>query len=262
MRSLSFRVEDVPSISGPGPEPGRLPPARGAVRPGPGRGLQGDHRSSRHPHPGASHAARRGRPGPLRARRRAPADLRRLDTQLRESKKKLALVVRASGTTLTGIFGVGPVIAATVIGDVGDVSRFPSRDRFAAYNGTAPVEVSSGDRKIYRLSRRGNRRLNHAIHMAAVTQIRQRTATAAPTTTRRSLRARLTKRRSATSPATTGNPWSPTARSSSARCCLSTRPAARFNRRLRSAARAAGWPPAWGPPVRARWRSGLACRRC
>jgi transposase len=52
------------------------------------------------------------------------------------------------------------------------VVRFPSRDHFAAYNGTAPIEVSSGNRKIYRLSRRGNRRLNHAIHMAAVTQIR------------------------------------------------------------------------------------------
>ena len=52
------------------------------------------------------------------------------------------------------------------------MSRFPSRDHFAAYNGTAPVEVSSGGRKIYRLSLRGNRRLNHAIHMAAVTQIR------------------------------------------------------------------------------------------
>jgi len=52
------------------------------------------------------------------------------------------------------------------------VSRFPSRDHFAACNGTAPIEVSSGPRKIYRLSRRGNRRLNHAIHMAAVTQIR------------------------------------------------------------------------------------------
>ena len=190
------------------------------------------------------------------------ADLRRLDAQLRETRKKLAVAVRASGSTVTEVFGVGPVIAATVIGDVGDVSRFPSRDRFAAYNGTAPVEVSSGDRKLYRLSRRGDRRLNHAIHMAAVTQIRQRTATAAPTTTRRSLRARLTKRRSATSPATTGNSWSRTARSSSARCCLSTRPAARFNRRLRSAARAAGWPPAWGPPVRPRWRGGLACRRC
>ena len=54
------------------------------------------------------------------------------------------------------------------------MSRFPSRDHFAAYNGTAPIEVSSGGRKIYRLSRRGNRRLNHAIHMAAVTQIRHR----------------------------------------------------------------------------------------
>ena len=82
--------------------------------------------------------------------------------------------MRASGTTLTSIFGVGPVVAATVIGDVRDVARFPGRDHFAAYNGTAPIEVSSGRRKVYRLSRRGNRRLNHVIHMAAVTQIRFR----------------------------------------------------------------------------------------
>ncbi len=100
------------------------------------------------------------------------ADLRRIDAQLRETRKKLAAAVRASGTTVTGVFGVGPAIAATVIGDVRDISRFPSRDNFAAYNGTAPVEVSSGNRVIYRLSLRGNRRLNHAIHMAAVTQIR------------------------------------------------------------------------------------------
>ena len=52
--------------------------------------------------------------------------------------------------------------------------RFPGRDRFAACNGTAPIEVSSGNRKIYRLSRRGNRRLNRAIHMAAVTQVSHR----------------------------------------------------------------------------------------
>jgi len=101
-------------------------------------------------------------------------DLRRIDTQIRDTKKKLAVAVRASGTTVTEIFGVGPVIAATVIGDVADVSRFPGRDRFAAYNGTAPIEVSSGPRTIHRLSRRGNRRLNYAIHMAAVTQIRLR----------------------------------------------------------------------------------------
>src|SRR5262249_44833542 len=101
-------------------------------------------------------------------------DLRRIDAQLRETRKKLAVAIRAAGTSLTGLFGVGPVVAATVIGDVRDVSRFPSRDHFAAYGGTAPVEVSSGPRKVYRLSRRGNRRLNHAIHMAAVTQVRYR----------------------------------------------------------------------------------------
>jgi transposase len=55
------------------------------------------------------------------------------------------------------------------------VVRFPTRDHFAACNGTAPIEVSSGGRRrVLRLSRRGNRRLNHAIHMAAVTQIRFR----------------------------------------------------------------------------------------
>ena len=84
------------------------------------------------------------------------------------------MAVRAPGTTVTEIFGAGPVVAGTVIGDAGDVSRFSSRDRFAAYNGTAPIEVPSGNRKIYRLSQRGNRRINHAIHMAAVTQIRHR----------------------------------------------------------------------------------------
>jgi hypothetical protein len=99
-------------------------------------------------------------------------DLRRIDAQMRETRRKLAAAVKASGTNLTGVFGVGPVIAAAVIGDVREVSRFPGRDHFAAYNGTAPIEVSSGKRKVYRLSRRGNRRLNHAIHMAAVTQIR------------------------------------------------------------------------------------------
>ena len=103
-----------------------------------------------------------------------PGDLRRIDAQLRDTKKRLTLAVRASGTTVTEVFGVGPVIAATMIGYVADASRFPSRDRFAAYNGTAPIEVSSGNRKTCRLSRHGNRRLNHAIHMAAVTQIRHR----------------------------------------------------------------------------------------
>jgi transposase len=103
-----------------------------------------------------------------------PGDIRRLDAKLRDTHKKLAAAVRASGTSLTGLFGVGPVIAGTVIGDVRQVFRFPDRGHFAACNGTAPVEVSSGGRKACRLSLRGNRRLNHAIHMAAITQIRHK----------------------------------------------------------------------------------------
>ena len=99
-------------------------------------------------------------------------DLRRLDQQMRDTRKRLAVAATALRTTTTEVFGVGPVVAAVVIGEAGDVTRFASRDRFAACNGTAPIEVSSGPRKIYRLSRRGNRRINHAIHMAAVTQIR------------------------------------------------------------------------------------------
>ena len=66
------------------------------------------------------------------------------------------------------------MIAGTVIGDVRHVFRFPRRDHFASGNGTAPAEVSSGGRKVYRLSLRGNRRVNHAIHMAAISQIRHK----------------------------------------------------------------------------------------
>ena len=101
-------------------------------------------------------------------------DLRRIDIQRRDVKKKLAAAVQASGTTVTEIFGVGPTVAAAVLGDVRDIARFPSRDHFAACNGTAPAEVSSGNRVVCRLSLRGNRRMNHAVHMAAVTQIRYR----------------------------------------------------------------------------------------
>jgi transposase len=102
------------------------------------------------------------------------ADLERIDAQRREVKRRTARAVAAAHTTITDVYGVGPIIAATVLGYVRHIRRFPTRDRFASYNGTAPIEVSSGDRKIYRLSRRGNRRLNHAIHIAAISQIRHR----------------------------------------------------------------------------------------
>ncbi len=73
---------------------------------------------------------------------------------------------------MTEVFGFGPVGAAIAVGHARDVRRFASRDHFAAYNGTGPIEMSSGGRVVHRLSRRGNRQLNHAIHIAAITQIR------------------------------------------------------------------------------------------
>lgn len=99
-------------------------------------------------------------------------DIARLDGLLKESKKRTNTAVIASGTTLTDIVGVGPICAAIIIGFTGDVSRFPTKGHFASYNATAPVDASSGPNPRQRLNPRGNRKLNHAIHIAAITQLR------------------------------------------------------------------------------------------
>jgi transposase len=82
------------------------------------------------------------------------------------------VAVEASKTSLTDIYGAGPVAAALVLGHTGDVGRFASRHQFASYNGSAPIEASSGPKKRHRLNPRGNRQLNHALHIAAICQIR------------------------------------------------------------------------------------------
>jgi transposase len=99
-------------------------------------------------------------------------DVRRLDALIKESHRRIRTAVRASKTSLTEVYGVGPVVACMVIGHTGDVGRFADKDHFAAYAGVAPIEHSSGGRIAHRLSRRGNRKLNNAIHIAALTQIR------------------------------------------------------------------------------------------
>jgi transposase len=101
-------------------------------------------------------------------------DVERLDVQLKASHKRIKDAVRASGTSLTDLYGVGPILACELIGYTGDVRRFTNRDQFASYAGVAPIENSSGGRVFHRLSRRGNRQLNHAIHMVAICQIRQK----------------------------------------------------------------------------------------
>jgi transposase len=99
-------------------------------------------------------------------------DVRTLDRKIADLNRRIEAELEASGTTLTEIFGIGPILAAKIIGTVGSVARFPSRGHFASYSGTAPVEASSGDVVRHRLSLAGNRHLNYALHMVAVCQAR------------------------------------------------------------------------------------------
>jgi transposase len=103
------------------------------------------------------------------ARRRIGA-LARLDREMSQCEARLGELVQASGTGLLELSGIGVLIAAQIIGEVGDVARYGDRDRFAAANGTAPIPASSGARVRHRLNRGGNRRLNWAIHLMALTQ--------------------------------------------------------------------------------------------
>lgn len=103
------------------------------------------------------------------------ADLQRFDAAIDKVTLRIHAAVKASGSTLIRIYGVGPVNAGLILGEVGDITRFPSRNHFASYTGTAPIAVSSGDNNRHRLSRSGNRQLNHAIHIAAISQTRQDT---------------------------------------------------------------------------------------
>ena len=103
------------------------------------------------------------------------AEIRRADRDLAELITRIKTAVAASGTTVTEMFGVGPIVAAYLIGYTGDIGRFPTAGHYARYNGTAPIEASCGPTKRHRLNPRGNRQLNHALHIAAVTQVRNDT---------------------------------------------------------------------------------------
>jgi transposase len=99
-------------------------------------------------------------------------DVRTLDRKIADLARRIEAEVEASGTTLTEIFGIGPILAARIMGTVGDVGRFPTKAHFASYSGTAPVEASSGEVVRHRLSLAGNRKLNYALHMIAICQAR------------------------------------------------------------------------------------------
>jgi len=102
-------------------------------------------------------------------------EVRALDAARAEVRRRHVAALEASKTTVTEVFGIGPLTAAIIVGRVGDVRRFQTAGHFARHNGTAPIEASSGPKTRHRLNPRGDRQLNHAIHMAAVTQVRNDT---------------------------------------------------------------------------------------
>lgn len=99
-------------------------------------------------------------------------DLRRIRFQIEDITTRIKTELAASGTKLLKIPGVGIVTAARILGRTGDPTRFVNEAAFASYSGTAPIEVASADKQRHRLSRSGDRTLNSAIHIVAVTQAR------------------------------------------------------------------------------------------
>ena len=102
-------------------------------------------------------------------------DLSLLDKKIQAANKDLTTLVTASGSHLMDLQGIGPSTAARLIGDVGDIARFPTKGHFASWNGTAPIDASSGENSRHRLSRSGNRRLIRVLHIMAIVQLRNDT---------------------------------------------------------------------------------------
>jgi transposase len=102
-------------------------------------------------------------------------DLTTTDVKIKEADKQLTALAKSAAATLRQLNGIGPSGAARLLGDVGDIHRFASPAHFAAWNGTAPLDASSGDQKRHRLSRAGSRRINRVLHIMAVVQLRHDT---------------------------------------------------------------------------------------
>lgn len=100
-------------------------------------------------------------------------EVERLIYEIALIEKLIKEKVLEAGTTLHKQYGISFVLAATILGEVGDPSRIRSEAAFAMLNGTAPVEASSGRVKHHRLNRRGNREINYAIHTVAVVRARR-----------------------------------------------------------------------------------------
>ena len=102
-------------------------------------------------------------------------DLEQIYTRKKAADKELKALVAATGTGLLDLHGIGPSGAARLLVEVGDITRFPDRNHFASWTGTAPIDASSGDHVRHRLSRGGNRQINRVLHIMATVQLRNPT---------------------------------------------------------------------------------------
>lgn len=98
--------------------------------------------------------------------------IRQATVRINQLKAEITRRVKKIAAFLLDLHGVGPLTAAKLIGEIGNISRFKSRDAFAMWAGSAPIPASSGNRNVYRLNRGGNRQVNAALHRIAVTQAR------------------------------------------------------------------------------------------
>jgi transposase len=98
--------------------------------------------------------------------------IRDLTKRARELARELLALVRQTHPQLLDIPGCGTLCAAAIIAEVGGIQRFTHEAQLAAYAGVAPLDASSGRQQRHRLNRTGNRRLNRALYIIAVTQVR------------------------------------------------------------------------------------------
>jgi transposase len=113
------------------------------------------------------------------------SELSVIDRKIKTASFQLTALVEATGSSLLDLNGIGPSGAARLLGDIGDIARllgdigdiarFPDRGHFASWNGTAPIDASSGEQHRHRLSRAGNRRINRVLHIMAIVQLRNDT---------------------------------------------------------------------------------------
>ena len=115
----------------------------------------------------------------VRVARDQVSQIRALTSQVDALQQELLVLVEAHRPQLLAEIGCGALTAALLIGRTAGAERFASDASFARQTGTAPIPCSSGQRQQHRLDRGGDRRLNSALHIIAITRARYDPATKA-----------------------------------------------------------------------------------